>query len=42
MSTDQYYVRWRGQLSGPHALEQLKQMVARDRLSKLHDVSLDG
>lgn len=38
---EQYYVRWRGKLSGPFDVEQLQEMAAEDRLSRLHDVSTD-
>ena len=41
MTNGDYYVRWRGQVTGPLGLEQLKAMVAQGRLSKLHGVSAD-
>ena len=41
MAIADYYVRWRGRLTGPLGLEELKEMVAQGRLSKLHDVSAD-
>lgn len=41
VENEQFYVRWRGKQTGPFGLEQLKEMAAEDRLSRLHDVSTD-
>lgn len=41
MAIERYYVRWRGKLSGPFDVEELKEMAAQGRLSKLHDISAD-
>ena len=41
MPNEQYYVRWRGKLTGPFEFEQLKEMAAQGRLTKLHDISTD-
>lgn len=41
METERYYVRWRGKRSGPFDVEELKEMAAQGRLSKLHDISAD-
>ena len=38
---DKYFVRWRGRLSGPFSLGQLKDMVGRGQLTRLHDLSID-
>jgi hypothetical protein len=41
MAKSQFFVRWRGKITGPFDLELLKRMVAQGRLSKLHGVSAD-
>ncbi len=41
MSDEMYYVRWRGEMEGPFSLDQMKEQVAQERVSRLHDVSTD-
>jgi ABC-type multidrug transport system ATPase subunit len=37
----QYYLRIRGRVQGPFALEQLQQMAARGQVSRIHEISTD-
>ena len=37
----EYFIRWRGKITGPHDLDELQDMVTHDRLSKLHEISAD-
>ena len=37
----QYYVRWMGRITGPFALEDLREMLARGQVSRHHQVSQD-
>lgn len=42
MSEDQqYYLRWRGRITGPYELAELRRLKSHGELSKLHDVSTD-
>jgi hypothetical protein len=41
VSDESYYIRWRGRLTGPFTLPQLQDMIAQERMTKLHDVSSD-
>jgi len=38
---DTFFVRWRGRVSGPFSLLQLKKMAERGELRRLHDISTD-
>ena len=37
-----YRIRWRGQISGPFALDQVVQLVRGGKLSRHHEISADG
>lgn len=37
-----FHVRWRGQITGPYALDQIVQMVRGGKLSRHHEISTDG
>ena len=37
-----YRIRWRGQISGPFALDQVVQLVRGGKLSRHHEISTDG
>jgi len=39
--SETYYIRIRGKVSGPHDLDQLKEMKARGQLSPIHEASTD-
>jgi hypothetical protein len=42
MSDKEFYVRWRGRVSGPFAVEELRERMDRGQLSQLHEISRDG
>ena len=42
LTLPEYSVRWKGKITGPYPLGQLKTMVAQGQLSKLHELSTDG
>lgn len=37
-----YYIRVRGRVTGPYEKSQLKQMISRGQLGRMHEVSADG
>ena len=41
LSGEYYYIRFRGQVSGPAAVGELGKMVQRGALSRLHEISTD-
>ena len=41
MSPPAYHVRWRGKVTGPFEVDQLRHLIRQGELSKLHDVSTD-
>jgi len=41
MSSDRYFLRIRGRVTGPFSLLQLQDQVRRRELSRLHEVSAD-
>lgn len=41
MSSERYYVRIRGRVTGPFDIPQLAQLVERGTLSRIHEVSVD-
>jgi hypothetical protein len=38
---EDYYIRWRGNVSGPHEFERLQTMVLQGQVSRLHEISAD-
>jgi len=41
MSSDRYFLRIRGRVTGPYSLLQLQDQVRRRELSRLHEISAD-
>lgn len=39
---NQYYIRFRGRVTGPVSLEELDRMTSRGQLSRFHEISCDG
>ncbi|NCC50849.1 MAG: PrsW family intramembrane metalloprotease [Spartobacteria bacterium] len=37
-----YRIRWRGQISGPFAMDQIDRMIRTGKLSRHHEISLNG
>lgn len=41
-SSDQYYIRFGGQTTGPYPSSKIREMIRRDQVSRVHELSPDG